>query len=102
MPMVNTRGKLTSHTKILEDHQRHSLEQRGSGQYDDTYNLDPNFVVDILTKKDYKVVEPINHNINFHKEGSKLDDNRTGAGLSTTDILTLLKKWEERRPTLYC
>ena len=46
-----------------------------------TYNLDPNFVVDILTNKDYKEVEPINHNINCHIEGSKLDDNRTGAGV---------------------
>ena len=46
-----------------------------------TYNLDPNIVVDILTKKDYKEVEPINHNINFHTEGSKPDVNRTGAGM---------------------
>ena len=37
--------------------------------------------MDILTKKDYKEVEPINHNINCHTEGSKLDDNRTGAGV---------------------
>ena len=45
-----------------------------------TYNLDPNFVVDIPTKKDYKEVEPIKHNINCHTEGSKLDDNRTVTG----------------------
>ena len=45
-----------------------------------TYNLDPNFAVDIPTKEDYKDVEPINYNINCHTYGSKLDDNRTGAG----------------------
>ena len=43
--------------------------------------LDPNFAVDIPTKKDYKEVEPINFNINCHTDGSKLDDNRTGAGV---------------------
>ena len=37
-----------------------------------TYNLDPNFIVDILTKIDYKEVEPINHNINFHTEAPSL------------------------------
>ena len=46
-----------------------------------TYNLDPKFVVDIPTKEDYKEVEPINYNINCHTDGSKLDDNRTGAGV---------------------
>ena len=44
-----------------------------------TYNLDPNFAVDIPTKEDYKEVEPINYNINCHTDGSKLDDNRTVA-----------------------
>ena len=46
-----------------------------------TYNLDPHFVVYIPTKDDSKEFEPINDNINFHTEGSKLDDNRTGAGV---------------------
>ena len=46
-----------------------------------TYNLDPNFVVGIPTKEDYKEVEPINYNINCHTHGSKLDENRTGAGV---------------------
>ena len=46
-----------------------------------TYNLDPKFAVDIPTKEDYKEVEPINFNINCHTDGSKLDDNRTGAGV---------------------
>ena len=45
-----------------------------------TYNLDPNFVVDISTKEDYKEVEYINYNINCHTDGSKLDENRTGSG----------------------
>ena len=35
--------------------------------------------MDTLTKKYYKVVEPINHN--FRTDGSKLDDKRTGAGV---------------------
>ena len=39
-----------------------------------TYNLDPNFAVDIPTKEDYKEVEPIKFNINCHTDGSKLDD----------------------------
>ena len=91
--------------------------------YDDsmtiTYNLDPNFAVDIPTKEDYKEVEPINHNINCHTDASKLDD--TGLEqvcLSTTVIMALPKKqfisakmrlcfklkysqWEEQHPTLY-
>ena len=46
-----------------------------------TYNLDPNFVVDISTKEDYKEVEYINYNINCHTDGSKLDENRTGSGV---------------------
>ena len=46
-----------------------------------TYNLNPKFVVDIPSKEDYKEVEPINYNINCHTDGSKLDDNRTGAGV---------------------
>ena len=65
MPMVNT-----SHTKILgmiinaiplsKDEQDSLLT---------TYNLDCNFVVDIPTKKDYKEVGNINHNINCHTDG---------------------------------
>ena len=78
MPMVNTIGKLTSHTKIL-DMIINGKEDQGS--MTTTYNLDPNFVVDIPTKKNYKEDEPINHNINCHTEGSKLDDNRTGTGV---------------------
>ena len=37
-----------------------------------TYNLDPNFVVDILTKNEYQPQHQLPHR--------KLDDNRTGAG----------------------
>ena len=39
------------------------------------------WTLDIPTKEDYKDVEPINYNINCHTDGSKLDDNRTGAGV---------------------
>ena len=46
-----------------------------------THNLDPKFFVDIPIKEDYKEVEPINFNINCHTDGSKIDDNRTGAGV---------------------
>ena len=77
-----SRGKLTSYTKI-RDRIINAIPL--SKEYQDsmttTYNLDPNFVVDILTKKDYKEVEPINQNINSHTESSKRDDNRTGAGV---------------------
>ena len=121
MPMVNTRGKLTSHTKIF-DRIINAIPLSKENQdsiMTTTYNLDLNFVVDILTKKDYRVVGPINHNINFHTEGSKLDDNRTGAGVfinnSHNDIAeeamhlgnnaTVFQaddfQWEEQHPTLY-
>ena len=50
-----------------------------------TYNLDHNFVVDIPTKKYYKEVGLFNHIINCQTEGSKLDDNRTGAGVLIND-----------------
>ena len=56
------------------DPQRHYVEKKRI-----TYNLDPNFFVDIITKEEHKEVESINHNINCHTDGSKLDDNRTGA-----------------------
>ena len=82
MPMVNTRGKITSNTKLLD--RIINAIPLGSEDHDSmttTYNLDPNFVVGIITKKGYKEVEPINHNINFHIDGSKLDGNRTGAGV---------------------
>ena len=82
MPMVSTRGKLISHTKILDRIiNAISLSKEDQDSMTTTYNLESNVVVDILTKKYYKEVEPINHNINFHTEGSKLDDNRTGAGV---------------------
>ena len=55
MPMVITRGNLTSHTKILD----RILNAIPSSKEDQdsmksTYNLDPNFAVDIPTKEDYK------------------------------------------------
>ena len=82
IPMVNTRGKLTSHTKILDKIiNAIPLSKEDQDSMNTTYNLDPNFAVDIPTKKDYKVVDPINHNINFHTDGSKLDDNWTVAGV---------------------
>ena len=82
MPMVNTRGNLTSHTKILDRILNTiPLSKEDQDSMTTTYNLDPNFAVDIPTKEDYKEVEPINFNINCHTDGSKLDDNRTGAGV---------------------
>ena len=50
-----------------------SLEQRESRQYDD--HLQPK------TKEDYKEIVPINYNINCHTDGSKLDNDKTGAGV---------------------
>ena len=59
MHMVNTRGKLTSHTKILDMIiNAIPLSKEDQDSITTTYNLDPNFVVDIPTKKDYKEVEP--------------------------------------------
>ena len=81
-PMVNSRGNLTSHTKILDRILNTiPLSKEDQDSMTTTYNLDPKFVVDIPTKEDYKEVEPINYNINCHTDGSKLDDNRTGAGV---------------------
>ena len=51
MPMVNTRGKLTCHTKIVDwiiNDIRLSKDDQDNMTI--TYNLDPNFVVNILTK----------------------------------------------------
>ena len=80
--MVNSRGNLTSHTKILyRILNTIPLSKEDQDSMTTTYNLDPKFVVDIPTKEDYKEVEPINYNINCHTDGSKLDDNRTGAGV---------------------
>ena len=76
-PMVNSRGNLTSHTKILDRILNTiPLSKEDQDSMTTTYNLDPKFVVE-----DYKEVEPINYNINCHTDGSKLDDNRTGAGV---------------------
>ena len=72
----------TSHTKILDRILNTiPLIKEYQDSMTTTYNLDPKFVVDIPTKEDYKEVEPINYNINCHTDGSKLDDNRTGAGV---------------------
>ena len=77
-----TRGKLTSQTKILDMIVNAiPLSKEDQDSMTTTYNLDPNFVVDIPTTKDYKEVEPINHSINCHTEDYKLDDIRTGAGV---------------------
>ena len=82
MPMANTRGNLTSHTKILDRILNTiPLSKEDQDSMTTTYKLDPNFAVHIPTKETYKEVEPINYNINCHTNGSKLDDNRTGAGV---------------------
>ena len=80
--MVNASGNLTSHTKIL-DRILNTIpfSKEDQDTMTTTYNLDPNYAVDIPTKEDYKEVEPINLNINCHTDGSKLDDYRTGAGV---------------------
>ena len=79
MLMVNTRGKLTSHTKILDMIiNAIPLSKEDLDSMTTFYNLDINFVVVIPTKKK---VEPINHNMNCHTKDSKLCDNRTGAGV---------------------
>ena len=57
------------------------LNKKDQDSMTTTYKLDPNFVVDIPAKKEYKEVEPINYNINCQTEGSKLVDNRTGTGV---------------------
>ena len=57
------------------------LSKEGQDSLTTTYNLDPNFAVDIPTKEDYKEVEPFNYNINCNTNGSNLDDNRTKAGV---------------------
>ena len=108
--MVNTRGKLTttSPTKILDMIiNAIPLSTEDLDSMTTSYNLDPNFVVIIPTNKN---VEPINHNINCHTKGSKLGDNRTGAGVlkkpfisATMRLCFKLKylQWEKQHPTLY-
>ena len=51
-PMVNSRGNLTSHTKILNTI---PLSKEDQDSMTTTYNLDPKFVVDIPTKEDYMI-----------------------------------------------
>ena len=80
MPMINNRGNLTRHTEILDRILNNiPLGKEDQDSMTTTYNLDPNFAVDIPTKEDYKEVDFINYDINCHTDGSKLDDNRTGA-----------------------
>ena len=82
MPMVNTKGNLTSNTKVLDRILNTiPLSKENQDSMTTTYNLDPNFVVGIPTKEDVNEIKPIDYNINFHTDGSKLDDNRTGAGV---------------------
>ena len=79
MPMVNTRGKLTSPTKILGMIiNAIPLSKEDQDSVTTTYNLDCNFVVDIPTKN---TIKKLNLFTNCHTDGSKLDDNRTGAGV---------------------
>ena len=93
---VNTRVNLTSHTKILD----RILNSVPSSKEDQdniktTYNLDPNFVVNISTKEDNNEVEPIHYNINCHIDGMAPSLMTTGMEqvcLSTKVIMTLLKK----------
>ena len=94
MPMVNTRGNLTSHTKILDMIiDAIPLSKEDLDSMTTTYNLDCNFVVNIPTKKDYKEVEPINHNINCHTDGSSvMTTGLEQVCLSTTVLMTLPKK----------
>ena len=67
--MVNTRGNQISHTKIL--YRILNTISLSKEERDSTYNLDPNFVEDIQIKEDY------------YTDGSKLEDNRTEAGVPT-------------------
>ena len=58
MHMVNTRGNLTSHTKILDRILNTiPLSKEDQDSITTTFNLDPNFAVDIPTKEDYKEVD---------------------------------------------
>ena len=67
----------TSHSIILEKLLiTIPLSEEDQDSMTTTYNLYPYSVVDIPIKE-----EPINYNINCHIDGSKLDDNRTGAGV---------------------
>ena len=74
-PMVNSRGNLDRILNTIP------LSKEDQDSMTTTYNLDPKFVVGIPIKEDYKEVEPINFNINCHTDGSKINDNRTGAGV---------------------
>ena len=53
-----------------------------------TKYIDPNFVVDILTKEDYKEVGPIDYNINCQTDDSKQDWS-SGAGVLIHNKTTL-------------
>ena len=94
MSMGNTRGNFTRHTEVFDRILNTiPLHREYQDSMTTTYNPDADFVVDIPTKEDYKEVEPINCNTNCHTGGSKLDENRTGAGvLINSSIIDIAEK----------
>ena len=82
VPMVNSKGNLTSHTKILDTaiNSIHlsSMEQDNTTT---TLNLDSNFMVEIPNRDDFKEVDNNDNNVICYTDGSKMDGDQCGAGI---------------------
>ena len=97
MHMANTRGNLTSHTKILDRilNTIHSSKEDQESMTT-TYNLYPNFVVDIPTKEQRKITKMSNLST-ITSTATRMAPSLMTTGLkqlclSSTVIITLSKK----------
>ena len=93
MPMVNKKGNLTSHTKVIDtklnEIQLNSVEQDMNTPI---LNLDIKFLVDIPTREEYEEFTPPPNSIIGYTDGSKLHDNNTGAGIHISFNQTNIKE----------
>ena len=91
--MVNKKGELTSHTKIIESSLgSRTLSREPQDMITPVLNLDTDFSVEIPTRAEFK--ENTQRDITCFIDCSKLDDNKTGAGIviRTNNTTTITAK----------
>ena len=82
VPMVNKKGNLTSHTKIIDKILNSiPLSKEDQDSTTNTLNLDNNFSVEIAQRSDYKETEQDKNTIKCYTDGSKLEDDMSGAAV---------------------
>lgn len=82
MPMVNKKGNLTTHTKLIDTKLNEiQLSNEEQDMITPVLNLDIRFMVEIPTRDEYKEITPLPDSIISYTDGSKLPDNNTGAGI---------------------